>query len=45
MQTIIKFRGAITVAAIILTLIAASSCTQTKRYGCPNHLSTPKIGF
>ena len=41
MQTKIKFRTAVIVVAIIGTIVVSTSCTSTKKYGCPNHLFTP----
>ena len=39
----INFRSLIPVIAVVLVLVVVSSCTQTKKYGCPNHLYTPTI--
>jgi len=42
MQIIFKIRRIAPIVAFIALIVLASSCaTGTKKYGCPNHISTP----
>ena len=43
MQTKINFRSVIATVAILVAIVFVSSCTGTKKYGCPNHMFTPTL--